>query len=114
MGTNGGGPIIVGEKVEKTYDSGRVKVHALKGVDLTVQRGEMVAIMGPSGSGKTTLLNCFSGLDDIDSGTVTIAGHNLAEMSDNEKTRYRATQMTPPSAHAALLDGGENRSGGLH
>ena len=94
MAANGGGdPIIVGEKVDKTYDSGRVRVHALKGIDLTVQRGEMVAIMGASGSGKTTLLNCFSGLDDIDSGTVTIAGHDLAKMSDNKKTRYRATQM---------------------
>ena len=49
--------------------------------------------MGPSGGGKTTLLNCLSGLDDVDSGTVMIGGFDLAQMSDAEKTRYRATKM---------------------
>ena len=68
-------------------------VKALRGVNLTVERGEMVAIMGPSGCGKTTLLNCLSGLDEIDSGSVTIGGAELASMSDDQKTRYRATRM---------------------
>ena len=88
-----GEPIIVAESVRKTYDTGRVTVDALRGVDLRVARGEMVAVMGPSGCGKTTLLNCLSGLDDIDSGAVSIDGTDLAHMSDNDKTRYRATRM---------------------
>ena len=86
-------PAIVGKAVRKTYDTGRIKLEALRGVDVEVDAGEMVAVMGPSGSGKTTLLNCLSGLDDIDSGTVRIAGVDLAEMSDKAKTKYRATRM---------------------
>jgi putative ABC transport system ATP-binding protein len=87
------GAIIAAKDVYKTYDAGRVKVHALRGVDLEVTRGEMVAIMGPSGCGKTTLLNCLSGLDEIDSGSISIGGADLVRMKDNEKTRYRATRM---------------------
>ena len=59
----------------------------------SVPQGEMVAIMGPSGSGKTTLLNCLSGLDAIDSGEVVIEGVSLKEMSDRERTDYRARRM---------------------
>ena len=88
-----GAAIIVGDGVRKTYDTGRVKVEALRGVSLSVAAGEMVAVMGPSGCGKTTLLNCLSGLDDIDAGTVKIAGTDIGKMSDNAKTRYRATKM---------------------
>ena len=88
-----GTSIIVADGVHKTYDTGKVKVHALRGVNLAVARGEMVAIMGPSGCGKTTLLNCLSGLDDVDSGVIKIGGIYLARMSDNEKTRYRAQRM---------------------
>ena len=91
--TDEGGPIIVADEIHKTYETGRVKVHALRGVDLAVNRGEMIAIMGPSGCGKTTLLNCLSGLDSVDSGSVRIGGVELSTMSDNDKTRYRATQM---------------------
>jgi putative ABC transport system ATP-binding protein len=65
----------------------------LRGVDLTLARGEMVAIMGPSGCGKTTLLNCLSGLDSIDSGDLLIEGTPLASMSDRERTDYRARRM---------------------
>ena len=93
MGGSCAGVIIEAEEVYKTYDTGRVKVAALRGVDLQVTRGEMVAIMGPSGCGKTTLLNCLSGLDEIDSGSITIGGADLVRMKDNEKTRYRATRM---------------------
>jgi ABC-type lipoprotein export system ATPase subunit len=85
--------IVEARRLEKTYDTGAVRVDALKGVDLTIRRGEMVSIMGPSGCGKTTLLNCLSGLDSIDGGDVLIEGVSLAEMSDRERTDYRAAHM---------------------
>ena len=86
-------PVVQARDIHKTYGFGEVEVHVLRGVSLDIQRGEMVAIMGPSGGGKTTLLNCLSGLDDIDSGAISIAGSDLGEMSDTEKTRFRATRM---------------------
>jgi ABC-type lipoprotein export system ATPase subunit len=85
--------IVEARGVEKTYDTGKVEVHALRGVDLSLARGEMVAIMGPSGCGKTTLLNCLSGLDAIDAGEVVIEGTPLSAMSDRERTDYRARRM---------------------
>jgi ABC-type lipoprotein export system ATPase subunit len=86
-------PIVEAKGLVKTYDAGAVSVHALKGVDLAIGRGEMVSIMGPSGCGKTTLLNCLSGLDAIDGGDVRIEGVSLARKSDRERTDYRATHM---------------------
>jgi putative ABC transport system ATP-binding protein len=85
--------IIQSIGVQKTYRMGQVKIHALRGVDLTVGRGEMVAIMGQSGCGKTTLLNCLSGLDSIDQGDVLLEGASLPKMSDKERTAYRARRM---------------------
>src|ERR1700681_2798221 len=85
--------IIDARSVWKRYDAGRHKVDALKGIDLTVLRGEVVAVMGPSGCGKTTLLNCLSGLDVIDGGTIKIAGRDLHELTDNQKTDFRAREM---------------------
>jgi putative ABC transport system ATP-binding protein len=85
--------IVQAIDVVKTYDTGKVRVEALRGVNLQIERGEMVAIMGPSGCGKTTLLNCLSGLDIIDSGRILVEGTDLATMSDNEKTEYRAKRM---------------------
>ena len=88
-----GEAIVEATRVEKTYDTGRVQVQALRAVSFAVNRGEMVAIMGPSGSGKTTLLNCLSGLDRIDGGEVAIEGVPLSAMSDEERTDYRAKRM---------------------
>jgi ABC-type lipoprotein export system ATPase subunit len=90
---NGTGPIIEAIDIVKTYDTGKVKVNALRGVNLRIMPGEMVAIMGPSGCGKTTLLNCLSGLDVIDSGQVLVEGVDLSKMSDNARTEHRAKRM---------------------
>jgi putative ABC transport system ATP-binding protein len=88
-----GEPIIEARAVLKTYETGKVRVAALKGIDLAVSRGEMVAIMGPSGCGKTTLLNCLSGLDSVDGGEIVIEGTPLQAMSDRDRTDYRARRM---------------------
>jgi len=85
--------VIEARDVHKTYDTGSVQVHALRGVSLAVRRGEMVAVMGPSGCGKTTLLNCLSGLDEFDSGTVTIDGVDISRMSDDRRSDLRARSM---------------------
>lgn len=67
----------------KTYATGAVLVQALRGVDLSVKKGSMVAIMGPSGCGKTTLLNCISGIDDPTEGRILIESTDLAALDDD-------------------------------
>jgi ABC-type lipoprotein export system ATPase subunit len=79
--------------VKKIYRTGHLRVEALSGINLEVEQGEMVAIMGQSGCGKTTLLNCLSGLDTIDEGDIYIRGENLRDLSDSERTEYRAHHM---------------------
>ncbi len=86
-------PIIVATDVYKTYDTGKYQVHALRGVTLSIRKGEMVAVMGPSGCGKTTLLNCLSGLDDFNKGNVIIDGTEIHKLSDKKRTDYRARNM---------------------
>lgn len=94
---NGAAPkddrIVVARKLTKVYDTGEIEVKALRGVNLDVRKGEMVAVMGPSGCGKTTLLNCLSSIDEISGGEVWISGHRISQMSDNEKTDFRALKM---------------------
>jgi ABC-type lipoprotein export system ATPase subunit len=68
-------------------------VPALRGVSLAVERKEVIAVTGPSGCGKTTLLNCLSGLDAADTGDIVIEGSELTEMSDYQRTDYRARRM---------------------
>jgi ABC-type lipoprotein export system ATPase subunit len=85
--------IIQAQQVRKIYRSGRIRVEALRGINMAVAPGEMVAIMGPSGCGKTTLLNCLAGLDSVDDGDIYIQGDNLRDLSDNERTAYRARHM---------------------
>ena len=77
--------IVDASDVWKIYQTGQLKVEALRGLNLKVKKGEMLAVMGPSGCGKTTLLNCVSGLDDVTKGKVTIEGTDLATMSDDQK-----------------------------
>jgi putative ABC transport system ATP-binding protein len=83
------GPIIEATGLQRDYPSGGGTVHALRGVDLSVARGELLAVRGRSGSGKTTLLNLLGGLDRPTSGRVVVDGHVLSELSDRELTAVR-------------------------
>jgi putative ABC transport system ATP-binding protein len=85
--------MIRARNIYKMYRAQGVGVQALAGVSLTVETGQMIAIMGASGSGKTTLLNCLAGLDTIDKGKIIIAGTNIAELSDAQRTDFRARTM---------------------
>src|SRR3970282_2446334 len=88
-----GDVVIECHDVRKTYETGKIAVEALRGVDLRVGRGEVVAVMGPSGCGKTTVLNCLSGLDDGSTGSVRIEGKEIARMNDNQRSDFRALRM---------------------
>jgi len=82
-------PIIQTENLRKTYRVGKVDVHALRGVDLTVQVGEFIAIVGPSGCGKSTLLHILGGLTGPTAGRVLVDGNDFLKMSDADRTRFR-------------------------
>ncbi len=82
-------PIVITEKLRKSYRQGKVSVPALRGVSLIIEQGEFIALVGPSGSGKTTLLNLIGGLDRPDSGTVGIDGRQITELSSTEIARIR-------------------------
>jgi putative ABC transport system ATP-binding protein len=77
--------------LQKTYRVGEIDVHALRGVDLSVQRGEFLAIVGPSGSGKSTLFHILGGLTPPTSGSVHIDGRDLLGMTEAERTNLRKT-----------------------
>lgn len=79
--------------LSKTYGSGRSAVHALRGVDLEIGRGEIVVLLGPSGSGKSTLLNILGGLDRASGGEAWFGKQSLTEMSDRDLTRYRRNHV---------------------
>jgi putative ABC transport system ATP-binding protein len=87
-----GAPVLELEAVSKTYGSEQ-PVHALRGVNLTVRRGELLAVVGPSGSGKSTLLHVMGTLDRPSSGTVRLTGLDVAAMSDRELASVRATRI---------------------
>jgi len=82
-------PLLKLEKVEKIYIAGKVQVHALKGVDLEVEKGEIIALVGPSGSGKTTLLNIIGCIDKPTSGKVIMEDILLNEKSPDELANLR-------------------------
>ncbi len=86
-------PILEARGLGKTYTSGRLRVTALRGIDLAIASGEVVAVVGPSGCGKTTLLHCLSGLEDFDQGDVLVEGRSLRRLSDSEKAAHRARRM---------------------
>jgi putative ABC transport system ATP-binding protein len=77
--------------LKKTYHVGEIDVHALRGVNLSVKRGEFLAVVGPSGSGKSTLFHILGGLTPPTSGTIHIDGRDLLAMSEAERTNLRKT-----------------------
>ena len=85
--------VISTENLHKSYVSKDIEVHALKGVQLSIQKGEIIGVMGPSGWGKTTLLNCLSGLDSIDDGHISIQGKSLVDLNDDQLSEFRAKKM---------------------
>ena len=85
--------ILETKDLRKVYGSGDTEVRALDGVDLTVEKGEFVAVVGTSGSGKSTLLHMLGGLDRPTGGTVTVDGKELAAMRDEELTSFRRRKI---------------------
>src|SRR3954454_9356564 len=86
-------PLIELAGVEKVYRTGKIGFPALRGVDLTVADGEMVAIVGPSGSGKSTIMNMITGIDRPTAGTVTVGGERIDEMSEEELAIWRGLHV---------------------
>ncbi len=87
------GPIIVARGIVRDYPSGDGVLHALRGIDLEVGRGRLVAVRGRSGSGKTTLLNILGGLDRPTAGSVVLDGQELTAMPESELVRIRRTTV---------------------
>lgn len=85
--------ILQAANLKKIYGSGNNEVHALDGVNLTVEKGEFVAIIGTSGSGKSTLLHMLGGLDRPDSGTVTVDGQDIFSLKDEALTIFRRRKI---------------------
>jgi len=87
------GVAILTEGLWKTYEMGGEKLHALCGIDLTIHRGEYVAVMGPSGSGKSTLMNLIGCLDTPTSGKYWLAGRLVSELDDDELAAIRNKEI---------------------
>ncbi len=88
-----GGTVIELRELWRTYQVGDSEVHALRGVDLTIGRGDYLAVIGPSGSGKSTLLNILGCLDRPTSGSYAFDGRDVSQLSDVERTKLRQDQI---------------------
>jgi putative ABC transport system ATP-binding protein len=86
-------PVMQATALWKIYASGDSTVQAVRGIDVEIKEGEMIAIMGPSGCGKTTLLNVLSGIDEPNSGEVMIDGNPMYSVSDDKRTQMRAQNL---------------------
>lgn len=86
-------PIIQVRELRKEFTVGSENVEALCGVDLVVQRGELLSIVGPSGSGKSTLLGLIGGLDTPSSGTIVLDGHDISRMNERQLTHIRSEKI---------------------
>ena len=78
--------------IKKHYGEGESRVDVLNGIDIEIEKGEIVVLLGPSGSGKSTLLNIIGGIDDADDGYIAINGEKTANMSEKDLTLYRRKQ----------------------
>lgn len=79
--------------LNKTYFNNGNRTHALKNINISIDKGKIISILGPSGSGKSTLLNCLSGIDKPTSGDIFIDNINITKLNDNELTNFRAKKM---------------------
>jgi lipoprotein-releasing system ATP-binding protein len=86
-------PAILVRALKKTYGSGSAAVPVLRGVDMTVEKGEFVAVLGPSGSGKSTLLNMLGLMDRPDEGTLSLGGVDAASLDDDSRARLRNERL---------------------
>lgn len=86
-------PIVSVRRLAKDYRQGNVIVHALRGIDLDIEKGELTALMGPSGSGKTTLLNLIGGLDAASAGEVHVGSYDVTRMSKTERSDLRLRHL---------------------
>ena len=86
-------PVIALRGVDKTYRTGKLSYHALRGVDLDIGEGDLVAVVGPSGSGKTTILNLITGIDRPTAGTVTVGGLRIDEMGEEALAAWRGEHV---------------------
>ena len=79
--------------IKKHFGEGDSRVDVLKGIDLQIEKGEICVLLGPSGSGKSTLLNIIGGIDDADSGYISINGEKTADMNEKSLTKYRRKHL---------------------
>lgn len=86
---NQASPLLELSGIERSFSLGQARIHALRGIDLRIQRGEFVAIWGPSGSGKSTLLNLLGLIDTPDKGTLCFDGQDVAKLGDNDLSDCR-------------------------
>ena len=97
--------VLIVRGARKTYEAENAPVRALRGADLTVERGEFVAVMGPSGCGKSTLLNLIAGLESPDDGSIVLDGTELTELGEDDLARMRRRQIGIVFQFFNLLEG---------